>query len=155
MYVAAGGYTVQSAVEETEARDGVVVAFGRHFLANVSGWAHGFSILTNIYPLSPTWWLELRRAYHSHRTIGTSSIRQKRHSDTSTTSLRTRRRSCTINVLEDLDISLAIFISRLLRSGLGYIFIERHLSRDRRIEIAFYVRTCDECGSIQLASRSV
>ncbi len=31
VYVAAGGYTVQSAVEETEARDGVVVAFGRHF----------------------------------------------------------------------------------------------------------------------------
>jgi len=34
VYVAAGGYTVQSAVEETEARDGVVIAFGRHFLAN-------------------------------------------------------------------------------------------------------------------------
>jgi len=34
VYVAAGGYTAQSAVEETEARDGVAVAFGRYFIPN-------------------------------------------------------------------------------------------------------------------------
>jgi len=34
VYVAAGGFTAQTAVQETEARDGVVVAFGRHFVPN-------------------------------------------------------------------------------------------------------------------------
>ncbi len=32
---------------------------------------YALSIITNVDLLSPTWWLELRRGYHSHRTIGT------------------------------------------------------------------------------------
>jgi len=34
VYIAAGGYTAQSAALETEARDGVAVAFGRYFISN-------------------------------------------------------------------------------------------------------------------------
>ncbi len=43
----AGGYSAQSAALETEARDGVAVAFGRYFISNVGGWAHALRFVNH------------------------------------------------------------------------------------------------------------